>query len=38
VAGWIEIQHDHGVEAIRDVYVEMLENRTRPDTPNALHP
>jgi hypothetical protein len=38
VAGWIEIRHDHGVDAISDVYVEMLENRTRPDTAHALHP
>jgi hypothetical protein len=38
VAGWIEIQHGRGVDAVSDVYVEMLENRTRPDTAHVLHP
>ena len=38
VSGWIEIQHGHGLDAVIDVYVEMLENRTRPDTAHALHP
>jgi len=30
VSGWIEIQHASGADAVGDVYVEMLENRTRP--------
>lgn len=38
VSGWIEIQHSSGVDAIGDVYVEMLENRTSPDTAHVLHP
>jgi hypothetical protein len=38
VSGWIEIQHGSGVDAVRDVYVELLENRTRPDTAHVLHP
>jgi hypothetical protein len=38
VSGWIEIRHGHGVDAVNDVYVEMLENRTRPDTAHVLHP
>ena len=38
VSGWIEIQHGSGVDAVGDVYVEMLENRTRPDTAHVLHP
>lgn len=38
VTGWIEIQHGTGVDAVGDVYVELLENRTRPDTAHVLHP
>jgi hypothetical protein len=38
VAGWIEIRHASGPEAVRDVYLELLENRTRPDTAHVLHP
>ena len=38
VADWIEIQHGTGVDAIGSVYVEMLENRTRPNTAHVLHP
>jgi hypothetical protein len=38
VSGWITIQHHTGVDAIGDVYVEALENRTRPDTAHVLHP
>ncbi len=38
VSGWIEIQHGTGVDAVRDVYVELLENRTPPDTAHVLHP
>ena len=38
VSGWIEIQHGNGPTAVNDVYVELLENRTRPDTAHVLHP
>jgi hypothetical protein len=38
VSGWIEIQHGTGPEAVNDVYVELLENRTPPDTAHVLHP
>lgn len=38
VSGWIEIEHGTGADAIGAVYVEMLENRTRPDTAHVLHP
>jgi hypothetical protein len=38
VSGWIEILHGTGVDAVGDVYIEMLENRTRPDTAHVLHP
>jgi hypothetical protein len=38
VTGWIEIEHGTGVDAVGDVYVEMLENRTRPDIAHVLHP
>jgi hypothetical protein len=38
VTDWVEIQHGTGADAVRDVYVEMLENRTRPDTAHVLHP
>ena len=38
VSGWIEIQHGTGADAVGDVYVELLENRTRPDTAHVLHP
>jgi hypothetical protein len=38
VSDWIEIQHGTGVDAVGDVYVETLENRTRPDTAHVLHP
>jgi hypothetical protein len=38
VSGWIEIQHSSGPDAVGDVYVELLENRTRPDTAHVLHP
>ena len=38
VAGWITIDHSSGVDAVHDVYVEALENRTRPDTAHVLHP
>ena len=38
VSGWIVIQHGAGADAVGDVYVELLENRTRPDTAHVLHP
>jgi hypothetical protein len=38
VSGWITIQHGTGADAVIDVYVELLENRTRPDTAHVLHP
>jgi hypothetical protein len=38
VSGWIEIQHGSGSDAVGDVYMELLENRTRPDTAHVLHP
>jgi hypothetical protein len=38
VSGWIDIQHGSGVDAVRDVYLQMLENRTSPDTAHVLHP
>ncbi len=38
VSGWIEIQHGSGADAVEDVYRELLENRTRPDTAHVLHP
>jgi len=34
----IEIRHGHGSDAVADAYAELLENRTRPDTANVLHP
>jgi hypothetical protein len=38
VGDWVTIQHGNGADAVRDVYVELLENRTRPDTAHVLHP
>ena len=38
VSGWIEIEHGSGVDAVGEVYVDVLENRTRPDTAHVLHP
>jgi hypothetical protein len=38
VSGWIEIRHGTGADAVRDVYLELVENRTRPDTAHVLHP
>ena len=38
VADHVEIRHGTGVDAIADVYAELLENRTRPDTAHVLHP
>jgi hypothetical protein len=38
VTDWVEIQHGTGADAVGEVYVEMLENRTRPDTAHVLHP
>ena len=38
VSGWIEIGHGSGPDAVVEVFVEMLENRTRPDTAHVLHP
>ena len=38
VSGWVEIQHGSGAGAVEDVYRELLENRTRPDTAHVLHP
>ncbi len=38
VSGWVEIQHGTGSDAVNDVYVELLENRTPPNTAHVLHP
>ena len=38
VSGWIEIDHGNGPDAVTDIYVEMLEGRTSPDTAHVLHP
>ncbi len=38
VTGWIDIEHGTGPDAIGDVYAQMVENRTRPDTAHVLHP
>jgi hypothetical protein len=38
VSGWIEIQHGNGPDAVNDVYVELLENRTPPNIAHVLHP
>jgi hypothetical protein len=38
VSGWIEIDHSTGADAVNDVYVELLENRTSPDRAHVLHP
>ncbi len=38
VTGWIAIDHGTGPDAVADVYFEILENRTRPDTAHVLHP
>jgi hypothetical protein len=38
VSGWIDIQHGYGIDAVEAAYVEVLENRTRPDTAHVLHP
>ncbi len=38
VSGWIDIRHGTGAAAVGEVYAEMLENRTRPDTAHVLHP
>ena len=38
VSDWIEIQHGTGVDAVSEVYFELLEDRTRPDTAHVLHP
>jgi hypothetical protein len=34
----VDIRHGSGVDAVRDVYAELLENRTLPDTAHVLHP
>jgi hypothetical protein len=34
----VDIHHGTGIDAIREVYVELLENHTRPDTAHVLHP
>jgi hypothetical protein len=34
----VDIHHGTGVDAVGAVYVELLENRTRPDTAHVLHP
>jgi hypothetical protein len=34
----IEIRHGNGSDAVGEAYVELLENRTRPDTAHVLHP
>jgi hypothetical protein len=38
VSGWIDIRHGSGPDAVGEVYLEVLENRTRPDTAHVLHP
>lgn len=38
VSGWVEIRHGRGSDAVGDVYMELLENRTTPDTAHVLHP
>lgn len=37
VSGWVEIQHGNGPDAVNDVYVELLENRTPPNIAHVLH-
>jgi uncharacterized protein DUF2855 len=34
--GWLEVAHDHGPEAIRRIYLELLEGRTDPSVGHAL--
>ena len=34
----VDVHHGTGVDAVREVYLELLENRTRPDTAHVLHP
>ena len=38
VSGWVEIEEANGPDAVRDVYHETLEGRTRPDVARVLHP
>jgi NADPH:quinone reductase-like Zn-dependent oxidoreductase len=38
VSGWIDIHHGNGAAEMGDVYLEVLENRTRPDIAHVLHP
>ena len=35
---WVSIEHGEGADAVRDVYHEMLEGQTSPDTAHVLHP
>ena len=38
VSGWVTIDHQHGPDAVADVYTQMLEGGTAPDTATVLHP